>query len=144
MPKVVLQRLTLGYIVQKIDVEDTANLSSVADIKLTTAAAVELKKKVPKQLYDGVKKSWRKMLQELMKKVQERSPVGYRLVRVSACLSPMNLGTLNQDSSQKMFDATASIMYNHKRISSNDSNKAKKQFDKFLSTEVKINESEFQ
>ena len=135
--------MTSGYLVHKIDVEDTANICSVADIKLTTAAAAELEK-IPKQLHDGVKKNFCKMLQELIKKVQERSPVGYKLVRVSACLNSVKLVKLNLEVSQRMFESLVGIKFHNKRISSVDADKAKEQFDKLLSTDVKINKTDFQ
>ena len=143
MPKSILQKLTSAYLVNKIDVKDKDNLCVVADIKLTTAAA-ELQKNVPKNLHDGLKRSFRTMLQALIKKIQERSPVNYKLVRQSACLNPVNLVTLNQEASQRMFDGIVGIMYSNKRITSVNADKAKEQFDKFLSTEVKINKTEFQ
>ena len=144
MPKAILQKLTSGYLVNKIDVEDKNNLCVVSDIKLTTAAAAELQKNVPKNLHDGVKKSFRTMLQALIKKIQERSPVGYKLVQVSACLNPVNMATLDGEGSQRMFDGLVSMMYNNRRITSVVADKAKEQFDKFLSTEVKFNKTDFQ
>ena len=143
MPKAILQKLTSSYLVHKVDVEDKNNLVLDADIKLTTAAAAELIKNVPKNLHCGLKKSFRTMLQALIKKIQERSPVNYKLVRQSACLNPVNLAVLNQEALQNMFDGVVTIMYTNKRISSVNADKAKEQFDKFLTTEVKANKTDF-
>lgn len=143
MPKAVLQKMSSSYLVHKVDVEDKNNLGLVADIKLTTAAAAELEKNVGKNLHDGLKKSFRTMLQALINKIQERSPVNYKLVRQSACLHPVNLATLSPETLQRMFDGIVGLMYNNRRITSVNADKAKEQFDKFMSTEVKTNKTEF-
>lgn len=143
MRKTVLQKLTSSHLVHQVNVEDRNNLVLDDDIKLTTAAAAELKKNVPINLHCGLKKSFRTMLQGVIMKIQERSPVNYKLVRQSACLNPVNMAVMDQESLQKMFDGLVGLMYAKKRLSSGDGDKAKEQFDKFLGLEVKINKTDF-
>ena len=142
IPKCIMKKVKTTYDIQQMDVEKRENVVSVHEVKLTTAAAAELAK-VPNNLHDGLKKSFMKMLQTMIKKIQERSPLKYKLVREAACFNPVTLATVNPEALQKMFDGVVSTMFKKKRISSVDADKAKEQFDKFVSNEVTINSSEF-
>ena len=60
--------------VQQLDIEKMKNVVAIQSIKLTGAATEELAK-VPNNLHDGLKKGVCKMLQAIIKKIQERGPL---------------------------------------------------------------------
>ena len=88
-------------------------LVTIQSIKQTTAAAGELAK-VLNNLRDGLKKSFRKMLQTIIKKIQERGSLQYNFVRNAACQNPINLVTVDPETLQKMFDRVVLIMFKNK------------------------------
>ena len=88
-------------------------LVTIQSIKQTTAAAGELAK-VLNNLRDGLKKSFRKMLQTIIKKIQERGSLQYNLVRNDACLNPINLVTVDLETLQMIFDRVVLIMLKNK------------------------------
>ena len=65
---------------QQIDVQKSENILEVSQINLSTGAALVLGK-VPSKLHDGLKKEFLKFRQVMIKKIQEKSPVKYKLVR---------------------------------------------------------------
>ena len=90
VPKHVLKTANSPLKLQQIDVQKSENIVGVSQIKLSTGAASVLEK-VPSKLHDGLKKGFLKFLQVMIKKIQEKSPVKYKLVRNAACLNPVVL-----------------------------------------------------
>ena len=109
-------------------------------IELTTSAKEALKK-VPTNLHQGLKYSWVIFLKKMVKKIQGRSPLGYKFVKVSAALDPMNMVSLDADTLQNMFDATGGIMRSKKRISGKQGDLAKEQYEQFLQKIVAVNKN---
>ena len=88
-------------------------LVTIQSIKQTTAAVGE-QAQVLNNLRDGLKKSFRKILQTIIKKIQERGSLQYNLVRNAACLNPINLVTVDPETLQKIFDRVVLIMFKNK------------------------------
>ena len=55
----------------------------------------------------------------MVEEIPERSPLGYKLVRVSAALDPRNMTSLDADTLQTMFDAFVGIMHNQNKFQAN-------------------------
>ena len=78
----------------------------------------------------------------MIKKIQEKSPVKYKLVRNAACLNPVVMSSMDPEALQKMFDSIVDTMHKNKRISKN-ADTTKEQYDYFLSNEVSKNHNDF-
>ena len=142
VPKHVLKTANSPLKLQQIDVQKSENIVGVSQIKLSTGAASVLEK-VPSKLHDGLKKGFLKFLQVMIKKIQEKSPVKYKLVRNAACLNPVVMSSMDPEALQKMFDSIVDTMHKNKRIISKDADTAKEQYDYFLSNEVSKNHNDF-
>ena len=106
--------------VQQRDVEKIKNIDFIQSTKLTTAAAEELTK-VPNNFHDEnlLKKSFRKMLQAIIKKGVLSSQTCQKF-----CLSKPNQSCHSSSSSStSMLDRVASIISRNKRMSSVDGEK---------------------
>ena len=68
----------------------------------------------------------------MVEEIQEESPLGYKLVRVSAPMDPRNMASLDADTHQTMFDAIVGIMHSNKRISGKQGDCAKEQYEQFF------------
>ena len=139
--KSVLKKTDTPYKLYKLDVNDKENIKLKTEIKLTTGGSDALKK-VSTDLHQGVKDSWVRFL-KMVEKIQERSPIGYKLVRVSAVLDPHHMATLNPETLQTMFDEIVSIMCTKKRMSDKQGDHAKEQFEQFVVKVVALNKNEF-
>ena len=126
---------------QQIDVQKSENIVGVSQIKLSTGGASVLGK-VPSKLHDGLKKGFLKFLQVMIKKIQEKSPVKYKLVRNAACLNPVVMSSVDPEALQKMFNSIIDTMHKNKRICK-DPDTTKEQYDYFLSNEVSKNHNDF-
>ena len=122
----VLQKAKNTYLLSKLDVSDEENLRLKTDVKLTTSGA-EMLKKAPTNLHQGLKNSWLKFLKAMVVKIQERSPISYKLVRVACALDPLKMATNNSENMQNLCDAIVAVMYQYKRISAKQGDAAKEQ-----------------
>ena len=52
----------------------------------------------------------------MIQKIQERSPISCKLVRVSDALDSVKITSLESESEQSLFDKIVDIMYSKKRI----------------------------
>ena len=50
--------------------------------------------------HQGLKDSWVRLLVKMVEKIQERSPVNYKLVRVAAVLDPVKMAMLDLETLQ--------------------------------------------
>ena len=139
--KDVLKKANSAYQLSKLKVTSD-NWRLKTDIKLTTSGAEALKK-VPLNLQQGLKDSWVRMLKAMIEKIQERSPISHKLVRVAAALDPVRLAGAEVENTQSLFDAIVGIMYKNKRMTAKQGDLAKEEFDDFLQKVVKINKNEF-
>ena len=73
----------------KLDNHDKDNMSLQTNVKLVTSSATECLKEVPSGLHKGLKKSRVAFLTALIDKIEERSPLKYKLIRVAAALDPI-------------------------------------------------------
>ena len=142
LPKHVLKTVNSPFKLQQIDVKKSENIVGVSQIKLRTGAASVLEK-VPSKLHDGLKKGFLKFLQVTIKRIQEKSPVKYKLVRNAACLNSVVMSSMDPEALQKIFDSIVDTMHRNKGIMSKDADTAKEQYDYFLSNEVSKNQNDF-
>ena len=139
----VLKKASSSYLLSKVDVKESGkNWVLQSQIKLTISGNETLKK-VSSSLHSGLIKSWVKFLEAMVLKIQEKSPICYKLVRVSCALDPIRMASENTDNVTKLFDGIVSVMYSHKRIDAKRSESAKEQFSDFLRKVVRPNRSEF-
>ena len=61
------------------------------DIKLITSAK-EVLRKVPTNFHQGLKDSQVIFLKKMVEKIQERSPLGYKLIKSFCCLGSQEYG----------------------------------------------------
>ena len=81
----------------------------------------------------------------MIQKIQERSPISCKLVRVPDALDSVKIASLESQSEQSLFDKIVDIMYSKKwiTITAKQGGSAKEQFDDFLQKLVKCNKTEF-
>ena len=138
----VLKKTKSAYSLSKVDVnESSGNWRLKTDMKLTISGAVALKK-VPSNLHPGLKNSWVKLLEKMVLKIQERSPISFKLILVACALDPVRMAS-DPENVQTLFDAIVAIMYQNKRLNAKQSDAAKEQFSDFLRKIVKVNKNEF-
>ena len=124
VPKHVLKTANSPLKLQQIDVQKSENIVGVSQIKLSTGAASVLEE-VPSKLHDGLKKEFLKFLQVIIKRMQEKSPVKYKLVRNAACLNPVVMSSMDPETLQNFFDSIVDTIHKNKRIISKDADTAK-------------------
>ena len=100
-------------------------------------------KKLPSNLHEGVRKGFTTMLQTMIKKIQEKSPIKLKFARVAAALSPLNMANLDADTNEKKFDSLVNVIYEHKRLAAKEADAAKEQYDNFLSNDVLSHVNDF-
>ena len=115
LPKHVLKTVNSPFKLQQIDVKKSENIVGVSQIKLRTGAASVLEK-VPSKLHDGLKKGFLKFLQVTIKRIQEKSPVKYKLVRNAACLNSVVMSSMDPEALQKIFDSIVDTMHRNKGL----------------------------
>ena len=142
VPKHVLETVNSPFKLEQIYVKKSENIVGMSQIKLSTGAASVLEK-VPSKLHDGLKKGFLKFLQVMIKRIQEKSPVKYKLVRNAACLNSVVMSSMDPEALQKMFGSIVDTMHKNKGIMSKDADTAKEQYDYFLSNEVSKNYNDF-
>ena len=99
-------------------------------------------KKVPTHL-QGLKDLWVIFLKKMVEKMQEKSPIRYKLVRNSAVLDLQNMASHDAETLQSVFDSVFGIMHSKKRISATQGDRAKEQFEQLLLKVVALNKNEF-
>ena len=82
-------------------------------------------------------------LKKMVEEIPERSPLGYKLIRVSAALDPRNMVSLDADTLQIMSDVIVGIMHCKKRISGKQGDRVKEQYEQFLQKMVAVNKNQF-
>ena len=82
-------------------------------------------------------------LKAMIEKIQERSPIASKLVRVSAVLDPTNMLLLETQDERSAFDKVVDMMYSKKRIGAKQGDNAREQFIDFLKKVVRCNKVEF-
>ena len=103
-------------------------------IELPTATKNLLKSKV---LQEDKKCQFKKeclvMLVAIVKKLQERSPLQYLVVRSASCLSPLRI-VRDKEGSIVRFTSLVDSLYSKSWLSSRDADESKKEYDIFLET----------
>ena len=114
------------YKLHKLDANKQDSLMFKTDIQLSTSAK-EVLKKVLTSLHQGLIASRMMVLKTMAEKIQERNPLNYKLVGVSAALDSRHMASLDANTLQTMFDATVGIMHSKKQISGKQDDHAKEQ-----------------
>ena len=102
-----------------------------SNVKLTSSGAEALKK-IPNHLHQGLRDSQARLLKGMIEKIQQWSPISCKLVPVPAAFDPVKMALLESESEQPLFDKIVDIVYSKKRITANQGDSAKEQFDDFL------------
>ena len=140
--KTALKKADTPYKLYKIDINNKEKIKLKTDIKLTTGAN-EMLIKVPTHLHQGLRDSWVILLKKMVEKMQEKSPIRYKIVRNSALLDPQNMALHDAETLQSMFDPVVGIIHSKKRISATQVDCAKEQFEQFLLKVVVLNKNNF-
>ena len=82
-------------------------------------------------------------MEGMIEKIQERSPISFKLVRVSAALDPVKMILLKYEIEQSLFGKIVDIIYSKKRMTAKQGDRAKEQFGNFLQKVVKCIKTEF-
>ena len=78
----------------------------------------------------------------MIEKLQERSPLKYPIVRCAAALDPEKMADCPEEAA-KLFEGLVQLLFEHGRLTSNEAEDAKSQFDSFLTAVVRPNEDVF-
>ena len=114
-----------------------------AEIKLPTASKAMLKKlTLSADAKLSFLKQFRDLLIGMVQKLQERSPFKYCLVRSAAAFDPI-LMVESKSNASNLFGGIADAMYEQNRLTCNEGDNAKAQFDDFLATVVRTNIEHF-
>ena len=141
--KEVLKEASTVYKLIKIDINDQNILLPPSSLKLPTATEGSLKsEKITMSEKLQFKKDCTKFLQSMVRKLQERSPLKYLIVRCMSCLSPENIVNKKEACVLK-FEKLVDKLYNHKYLTAKESDDAKIQYTEFLDSIAKINVVEF-
>ena len=139
-----LEKAATALALVKLDVTVTGgNCLLTSDIKLPTASK-SLFKNV--KLTSGQKeiflKKYHSFMIEIVSKFQERSPLRYAIVRNASSLNPTNM--VNEGEASKIkFGGLIDLLFEHKRLTNNEANDAKNQYEDFLATAVGVNKDYF-
>jgi hypothetical protein len=141
--KEVLDSASTSYKLIKLDVEKKENHLPADTIKLGTAVKSLLRSN---NISEGSKHQFKKdcvqLLVQLTKKLQERSPLKYMVVRNSTCLSPINM-VQNKDVALSRFGALVEKLHRCEWISATIADSAKDQFEAFIKSATTINKDSF-
>ena len=87
-------------------------------------------------------KQFRDLLIGMVQKLQERSPLKYCLVRSAAAFDPIVM-VESKSNASNLFGGIVDAMYEQNRLTCNEGDNAKAQFDDFLATVVRTNVEHF-
>lgn len=153
-----LLRRLMGYFISKPILESAATPLSLVkldvsatggkclpliDLKLPTASKAMLKKL---GLSIGAKTSflnqYRDFLIGMVEKLQERCPLKFAIVRCAASLDPVKMAD-NPTQALQLFEGLVDVVFNHGRITANEADSAKAQFECFLNDVVRPHKDAF-
>ena len=126
---------------QLLKVDVTTNQLPAASAEVLSSGAFK------QDLQDGIKKNYAIMLRNIVLKMQERSPLKYKLVRSASSLSPVNMVN-DPEFSRNNFDKLVNAIHHKKRITSQQVYNAKEQSEdlvvvqnatKFKNFDMKVN-----
>ena len=85
----------------------------------------------------NIMKYFRTIIQTILKKMKEKSPLSHELVKNASCISPSNISQKKKTSISK-FGKLVTMMYENNDLTADEADKAKDQFESFITSEVKI------
>ena len=102
-------------------------------VMMPTASKAMLKKlKLTGDAKASFMKQYRNFLVGMTQKFQERSPLQYAIVRCAASLNPVQMSEFPSEASI-LFRGLIDVLFEHKRLTSNEGDDVKVQFDEFVS-----------
>ena len=141
----VTERAATPYKLLRIDVEDKENHLPVESVDLGTATKAVLKH--IKETQQGAKAKFKKecvvMLTLILKKLQERCPLKYPIVRNSACISPTEM-LRSKDACILKFGGLVQKLFEIDRLTAKESDRAKLQYEDFLTSVQHDHKDKFQ
>ena len=87
-------------------------------------------------------KDFRTVIQTILKKLKEKSPLNNELVRNASCISPTNISQKKKASIVR-FSKLVTMMYENKHLTADEADKTKDQFESFIGLEVKKYQEKF-
>ena len=90
----------------------------------------------------NIMKDFRTIIQAILKKMTEKSPLNHELVKNASCISPSSISQKKKTSISK-FGKLVTMMYENNDLTADEADKAKDQFESFIASEVKTFEEEF-
>ena len=84
----------------------------------------------------NIMKDFRTIIQTILKKMKEKSPLNHELVKNCSCISSSNI-SLKKKTSISKFGKLVIIMYENNDLTADEADKAKDQFESFIASEVK-------
>ena len=124
----ILDEAVTGYKLVKIDLTNSSNIVPSELINLPTATKNLLKSNI---LSEDKKRQFKKdsitILVAIVRKLQERSPLKYLVVRCASCIAPLNM-VRNKDECSVKFTKLIDKLYSCKWISSSVGDEAKKEY----------------
>ena len=90
-----------------------------------------------------IMKDFRTIIQIILKKMNEKSPLNQELVKNAWCISPSNISQKKKTSISK-FGKLVTMMYENNDLTADEAHKAKDQFDHSLHQKLKHSRKSFQ
>jgi hypothetical protein len=140
----VLENAATALALIKLDVTAVSGKClPTSEIKFPTASKSLFKKvKLTAGQKESFLKEYREFLIGIVSKFQERSPLRYSLARNASSLNPTKMVNGGKASTVK-FGGLVDILFDHKRLTNNEADDAKTQYEDFLATVVEMNKEVF-
>ena len=139
----VIQEATTPYKLLKIDLGKRESMVDLQNVDLGTAANSALNKsKVKDDSEMKFRKDCVKILVKLIEKLKERSPLSYGVVRNAVCFVPsemVNHGATSELRAKNLIQK----LYDLKLLSSQEADKAKQEYETFLTSVVVTDQDKF-
>ena len=118
-------------------------LFPILSIKLPTSSLSALNAAKPDGLQKkNLLKDCSSVIQSILKKLKEKSPLNFNLVRNAACLIPLNI-IQKKNISVSKFGKLVTSLYECKHINAEEADQSKDQFESFVDSEAKKSAEEF-
>ena len=112
-------------------------LLPILSINLPTSSLSTLKAAKPGGLQKkNILKDCSSVIQSILKKLKERSPLNFNLVKNAACLAPLNI-IQKKNMSVSKFGKLVTSLYECKHINAEEADQSKDQFESFFDSEAK-------
>ena len=118
-------------------------LLPILSIQLPTSSLSTLNAAKPDSLQKkNLLKDFSLSLNQILKKLKEKSPLNFNLVRNAVCLIPLNI-IQKKNISVSKFGKLVTSLYECKHINAEEADQSKDQFESFVDSEAKESAEEF-